>query len=110
PALSPPAPSRDNPRPSTNIHGPFTAARDIPCSGLALLLLAPRLLLLDHAVGAGVEQVLMPVGEPNGVRRRAAGSAHFNDLAVTVFASDRTPMDVDPVTDGRAHTARLRPR
>ena len=56
-------------------------------------------LVLELAVGAGVEQGLVAVIEPHEVRRTAVGSADLEDLAMTVGLADLLAVDDEAFAD-----------
>ena len=66
------------------------------------------MLVLELAVGARVEQRLVPVVEAHEVRRPAVGAAHLEDLAVPVGLPDLLAVDDQAIADARLHGIPLR--
>jgi hypothetical protein len=58
---------------------------------------------LDHGVGAGEDEGLVPVGVPHEVGRLAVGASHLQDLAEMVLLANGAPVYMQLVTDCCVH-------
>jgi len=66
--------------------------------------------LFDNAVGSWVHERLVSIHEPHQVRRLSFRTAHLQDFTDVFLHADVAALDVDPVTNGRAHgTPSLQP-
>jgi hypothetical protein len=63
---------------------------------------------LDHGVGAGEDEGLVPVGVPHEIGRLTVGAAHLHDLAEMVLLAHGAPVHVQLVTDCCVHRVGLR--
>ena len=64
-------------------------------------------LVLELAIGARVEEGLVPVIEAHEVRWRALLAPHLEDLSVPVGLADLLPMDDEAFADVRLHRVLL---
>lgn len=61
--------------------------------------------MFDNAVRPWVNERLVSIQEPYQVRRLSFRTAHFQDFADVFLHADVAALDVDPVTNGRVHSA-----
>jgi hypothetical protein len=59
--------------------------------------------VLDDAVRAGIHEALVPIVEPDVIRRFAFIAPNFKNLAVPVRSTHRLASDDDPFSCGCSH-------